>query len=120
MAATAPQPEECDKQGPDQCLTGTGGAGGTANAASAASAGKKSKSGTSTSGTSDLSTLGGPMSCNADTGVCVSVAAEAVSVSGEPEWTVQETIMAVSVLLFVLIIVAPPIMSRLVAARSKR
>jgi hypothetical protein len=60
------------------------------------------------------------MSCNADTGVCVSVAAEAVSVSGEPEWTVQETIMAVSVLLFVLIIVAPPIMSRLVAARSKR
>jgi len=120
LAATAPQPEECDKQGPDQCLTGTGGAGGTANAASAATAGKKSKSGGSSSGTSDLTTLGGPMSCNADTGVCVSVAAEAVSVSGEPQWTVQETIMALSVALFVLIIVAPPIMSRVVAARGKR
>ena len=120
LAATAPQPEECDKQGPDQCLTGTGGAGGTANSASAATAGKKSKSGSSTTGTSDLTTLGGPMSCNADTGVCVSVAAEGVSVSGEPQWTVQETIMALSVALFVLIIVAPPIMSRVVAARGKR
>jgi phosphate ABC transporter phosphate-binding protein len=26
LAATAPQPAECDKQGPDQCTTGTGGA----------------------------------------------------------------------------------------------
>ena len=123
LAATAPMPEECDKQGADQCLTGTGGAAATSNAAGGAAAGKTtSKSGSksgSSSGTSDLTTLGGPISCNADTGVCVSVVAEAVSVSGEPEWTVQETIMALSVILFVLIIVAPPIMSRVVAARSK-
>jgi phosphate ABC transporter phosphate-binding protein len=120
LAVTAPQPEECDKQGPDQCLTGTGGAAGTANSASASAASAKKKKSDSSSGTSDLSTLGGPMSCNADTGICVSVAAEAVSVSGEPQWTVQETIMALSVILFVLIIVAPPIMSRVVAARGKR
>ena len=121
LAAQAPQPEECDKQGPDQCLTGTGGAAGTANAAAstgAASAGKKTKSGSS--GTSDLTTLGGPMSCNADTGVCVSVAAEAVQVSGEPEWTIQDTVMATSVGLFLLVVVAPPIVSRAVRARSKR
>jgi hypothetical protein len=120
LALTAPQPEECDKKGDDQCLTGTGGAAGTANSASASAAGKTSKKNGSSSGTSDLTTLGGPISCNADTGVCVSVVADSVSVSGEPQWTVQETIMALSVILFVLIIVAPPIMSRVVAARGKR
>lgn len=34
LAATAPQPQACDKQGADQCLTGTGGAAGTATASS--------------------------------------------------------------------------------------
>jgi hypothetical protein len=59
------------------------------------------------------------MSCNADTGVCVSVAAEAFQLDGEPQWTVQQTIMTLSVVLLVLIVVAPPLVSRLVAARNK-
>jgi phosphate ABC transporter phosphate-binding protein len=120
LAAEAPQPEECDKQGADQCLTGTGGAAGTANSASGSkSSAGKSSTGKSSSGSSDLTTLGGPMSCNADTGVCVSVAAEAFQLDGEPQWTVQQTIMTLSVVLLVLIVVAPPLVSRLVAARNK-
>ncbi|HWH25618.1 MAG TPA: phosphate ABC transporter substrate-binding protein PstS [Pseudolysinimonas sp.] len=38
LAAQAPQPQACDKKGPDQCLTGTGGAKGTATAASGGAA----------------------------------------------------------------------------------
>jgi len=34
LANEAPQPQPCDKRGPDQCLTGTGGASGTTTAAS--------------------------------------------------------------------------------------
>lgn len=47
LAASAPQPQECDKRGADQCLTGTGGAADTATASSsgaAASSGTKDKS----------------------------------------------------------------------------
>lgn len=37
LANEAPQPQACDKKGPDQCLTGTGGASGTPTAGSSGS-----------------------------------------------------------------------------------
>ncbi len=39
LAATAPQPQACDKKGSDQCLTGTGGAADTVTAASTTTGG---------------------------------------------------------------------------------
>ena len=39
LAQTAPQPQACDKRGPDQCLTGTGGAAATATAPSSSGTG---------------------------------------------------------------------------------
>lgn len=68
LAATAPQPAECDKQGADQCTTGTGGApqetpitgsgagGSSAGAGSSASAAGKlaTKNGTSVTGSGSV------------------------------------------------------------------
>lgn len=59
LAATAPQPAECDKQGPDQCTTGTGGAiqetaisgsgaGGSASGSAGGAAGAAGKAGSKT------------------------------------------------------------------------
>ncbi len=42
LAATAPQPQACDKRGADQCLTGTGGAAGTVTEATTSSSGSGS------------------------------------------------------------------------------
>lgn len=66
LAATAPQPAECDKQGADQCTTGTGGAtqetaisgsgagGSSAGAGSSAAAAGKNGSKTGTTGTGSV------------------------------------------------------------------
>ncbi|MEN9751518.1 MAG: hypothetical protein RLZZ600_565, partial [Actinomycetota bacterium] len=56
--------------------------------------------------------ISGPMSCNADTGECVSVNAEAVKIDAEPGWTIGETIMLSAVLLLILIVLLPPVLSR--------
>lgn len=49
LAATAPQPAACDKQGADQCLTGTGGAAATSTASSSKSGGSAGGSAASAS-----------------------------------------------------------------------
>jgi phosphate ABC transporter phosphate-binding protein len=113
LAKTAPQPAECDKKGSAQCATGTGGA--------SASAG--GTTGTSTAGPSAGGTTGGvisgPMSCNADTGECVAVSAEAIKIEAEPSWTVGETIMAASVVLLIAIVLLPPVLSRILKREKK-
>jgi hypothetical protein len=58
------------------------------------------------------------MSCNADTGQCVAVNAEAIKIAAEPAWTVGETIMAASVLLLILIVLLPPVLSRVVKRKG--
>jgi phosphate transport system substrate-binding protein len=50
LAQTAPQPQGCDKQGPTQCSSGTGGASKTSTANSSGSGGSGSSSGSSGSG----------------------------------------------------------------------
>ena len=57
LATTAPQPQACDKQGPAQCATGTGGAAGTTTASSSSSS-NASKAGSTSSGASSGSTGG--------------------------------------------------------------
>jgi hypothetical protein len=52
------------------------------------------------------------MSCNADTGECVAVNAEAVSVEAEPAWGPAQSVMAGAVALLVLIIFVPPVINR--------
>jgi phosphate transport system substrate-binding protein len=54
LADTAPQPQACDKQGPTQCSSGTGGASGTSTAVSSGSggAGSSEASGSSSSSSS--------------------------------------------------------------------
>lgn len=47
LAQNAPQPAECDRRGPDQCLTGTGGASDTQTPASSATSGSGSSSSSS-------------------------------------------------------------------------
>jgi hypothetical protein len=106
LAKTAPQPAECDKKGSTQCATGTGGSSGSGGSTS----GGTSTAGPSTGGTGG--TISGPMSCNADTGECVSVHADAIKIDAEPSWTVGETIMLSSVLLLVLVVLLPPVLSR--------
>lgn len=111
LAKTAPMPAECDKQGSTQCGSGTGGA------AAAGSTGTSTAGATEEGGTGTNS-ISGPMSCNADTGQCVAVNAEAVSIDAEPGWTVGETIMTASVLLLIAIVLLPPVLSRVLQRRK--
>ena len=62
LAATAPQPQECDKRGADQCLTGTGGA---ADTATASSTGSGAVSGTGSGTKTGAGTTGAPESAGA-------------------------------------------------------
>jgi phosphate ABC transporter phosphate-binding protein len=119
LAKNAPQPQACDKQGATQCATGTGGAATTSNAAGGAAAGAAATGADGATGSgSSGNTITGPMSCNADTGQCVAVNAEAIKIAAEPAWTVGETIMAASVLLLILIVLLPPVLSRVVKRKG--
>jgi phosphate ABC transporter phosphate-binding protein len=51
LAATAPQPQACDKKGADQCLTGTGGAADTTTSGSSGGGSGSGTKGTGTKGT---------------------------------------------------------------------
>jgi phosphate ABC transporter phosphate-binding protein len=115
LAKNAPQPSECDKQGAtSQCTTGTGGAAGGSSGGTDSLGTGTSTDGTSTDGTGGTggASISGPMSCNADTGECVAVNAEAVSVEAEPAWGPAQSVMAGAVALLVLIIFVPPVINR--------
>ena len=89
LAEKAPQPQECDKQGPNQCATGTGGAkkistpvnpsasggssGGTTGGSTTggSTTGETTTGGTTTGGsTTGGTTDGGALVCDPDTGEC--------------------------------------------------
>ncbi len=113
LAKNAPQPADCDKKGSTQCASGTGGSAG-AGSNGGTSAGGTTTGGTDATGGAGASgnSISGPMSCNADTGQCVAVTADAVKISAEPSWTVGNTIMAAAVLLLIMIVLLPPVLSR--------
>jgi phosphate ABC transporter phosphate-binding protein len=124
LAAQAPQPQACDKKGPTQCLTGTGGASGTSTAAgggtSTAGSGSDSQAGSESDGAtgSDLETLpddvqtvggGGGGRERIVAGESVTLASRSV-----PAWNV--VFMVLAVLLALAAVVLPPIVGRRRAA----
>jgi phosphate ABC transporter phosphate-binding protein len=162
LATTAPQPAACDKQGPTQCSTGTGGAKKTSTAVFAAAGGTSTGSGSSATagaggtGTGGGSGGGGPggggsgssgtgtatgggtgtttgatgkSRIDPDTGQAVSngngsqsaqeIAATPVSTSAAFGSSDQAVLMVLSALLLIGTVLAPPLVSRLLAARRK-
>jgi hypothetical protein len=129
LAKNAPQPAACDKQGAEQCTIATGGApgsvatGGTSDGSSSgSSSGGSSGSGASGStagGTGTTGSLantggggavgGGPVSCEADTGVCTNVVALPIEVAGSSSWGIQQTLMLSAVLVFLGLVIVPPL-----------
>jgi phosphate ABC transporter phosphate-binding protein len=86
LAATAPLPSACDKQGPTQCTTGTGGAAAVATAVSpgSAAATAAAKAGTSASGGSAATGTG-----TAGSGTGTGTAAGAAGAAGSSSSTTE-------------------------------
>lgn len=131
LAQRAPQPQECDKLGPTQCTTGSGGAR-TATAAPGASSGpgaaaaaargpSTGASGTGTGVVTDATAGGatGPL-CDPDTGVCTSgeggdilasggLAATATPtlLAGSSGWSAAQTLAALVTALTLTLVLAP-------------
>ncbi|WP_309619926.1 phosphate ABC transporter substrate-binding protein PstS [Salinibacterium sp.] len=123
LAATAPQPQACDKKGGDQCLTGTGGAADTPTASSGGAAAAASAAGTAgakpgatgaaggAAGTSSPADPNGEATGLAAGGIAV-VAGSPIDLPGKglPVGTLMLMVMAVIVALAVVLL--PPVYSR--------
>ena len=134
LAKNAPLPPECDKQGPTQCATGTGGVNSTptATASGGAPAGSGKGAGTgattggaadTSAGTADAAAVGGDGSggeCvpDPDTGLCpagsegsgsalVQGAVTTTLLSNAGGWSSSQTLMIVVFGLILLLILAP-------------
>jgi hypothetical protein len=138
LAKKAPQPAACDKQGSTQCTVGTGGAGASTPSSNGGgdSGGESSGSGsgtgtdsagggtegsdTSMAGTGAATVGGGPVSCEADTGVCTNVVALPVEVEGTSSWGIQQTLMLAAVLFFLGLVVIPPLIGTSMNRRKRQ
>ncbi len=121
LAVSAPQPAACDKQGPNQCTTGTAGAKGTPTATSGSGTGGSSAgggaaggagTGTGAAGTGGAGT--GTGTGGTDTGGTGSAnAARATPYTlADDGWGGQQTVMLIAGALLVLAVVAPPLIVR--------
>ena len=136
LAETAPDPPACDKQGPTQCTTGTGGAAavstpvsaGSPLAAAAAASGSSGSSGASggstTSGAAGVGAAAakaggaGAQSCAGSAVACAASGAAATSVDAKPEplpatlivatgWSWDQYLMLLVALLVLAVILIP-------------
>lgn len=132
LAQTAPFPPACDKQGPTQCTTGTGGAvASTAvsntSARAALVASGAAPAGTSangaTSAASDGATTTTVASCDPAAQNCAQSAASAGSSSSAPEsnpqelaaatgWTSDQTLLLIAGVILLALIVVPGLLAR--------
>ncbi|MEN9740074.1 MAG: phosphate transporter substrate-binding protein PstS [Actinomycetota bacterium] len=118
LAKKAPMPPECDKKGSTQCTTGTGGASGTTASGGASSGtGDAGDFGTNGSGGSGGGIVGipvgnGPIACDADTGVCQNVVAEATNIDNRAGWGFAQTGMLIAVVFIVGMVLLPPFIVR--------
>lgn len=132
LAATAPQPADCDKQGPTQCSTGTGGApadtpvtgtggGGTATSGSAAGAGGASggsAGAAGAAGSADAAAAAGEAVYDANGNLVsgsLTVAGSAVSAPftlPEDGWRPPMGVMIGAAVLLCAAIIVPPLVSR--------
>lgn len=136
LAATAPQPPACDKQGGTQCVEGTGGAqeatastgsggvsGGANSAAAAAGSGSAATAGSSAAAAGSPSGSAGDAPVYDANGNLVSGAGGAVNAAvsspftlADNGWGVPQTAMLAAGLLMVAAVLIPPIVGR----RSRR
>jgi len=124
LANEAPQPQACDKRGPDQCLTGTGGASDTSTAAS--SGGSTASASGGTAGTGGTGAAGTTGADGADTlqqttagGVTGLSAGGSPIVSGSPVTLSSRSVPFPSLMLMILAtvlalsaVLLPPIIAR--------
>ena len=124
LAATAPQPQACDKKGSDQCLTGTGGS----KASTAASAGTGTSGTKPTAGTAAAAGTAGAVTATASGGTSVDKDGSAVVdltssasriVSGAPFELPKQglglpavLLMSAAVLALLLFMLLPPLIGR--------
>ncbi len=130
LAVTAPQPAACDKQGPNQCTTGTAGAKGTSTAVTGSGSGGNSAGGSGGSGTgtgtgtgsTGTGASGGTGSgtgagdgsgTGTGTGAGSGDAARATPYTlADDGWGGQQTAMLIAAGLLVLAVVLPPLVVR--------
>ncbi|MEL4320230.1 phosphate ABC transporter substrate-binding protein PstS [Leifsonia sp. YIM 134122] len=126
LAVTAPQPAECDKQGPDQCTTGTAGApaetpitgtggGGSASGGPAAAGGGTAAAGAG-AGSGTASATDATYDANGDlVSGSASVAGAAVSAPftvDDSGWGTPQILMSVAAALLLAATLLPPLLSR--------
>ncbi|MFF2051041.1 phosphate ABC transporter substrate-binding protein PstS [Leifsonia sp. NPDC058194] len=135
LAATAPQPAACDKQGPDQCTTGTagarntptattGGGKGGSSAEAGGSGGSGGAGGAAAGGTGGDGTaaLDGSTGTTDETQLTSANAARATPFAlADDGWGGQQTVMLIAAGFLVLAIVLPPLLfSRLRRSRGSQ
>jgi phosphate ABC transporter phosphate-binding protein len=120
LAATAPQPAECDKKGPTQCATGTAGAtqdtpvtgtggGGSANGGTGGGGSSDGTGGDSGTGDAGFDENGNPL--GGDNASANGAVSKPFSVDDSEMGPSQWLMIAAAVLLFA-VILAPPFISR--------
>jgi phosphate ABC transporter phosphate-binding protein len=117
------------KGGSSSSSAGSGSSGGTTTDATGTDAGTGTgattsdgttvASGTTTNNVSSASTVqDGTLSCDADSGACTAVAAQAVAVDSDG-WGTQQSFMAAAVALAVGIVILPPVVAALARRRRR-
>ena len=128
LAVSAPQPADCDKQGPNQCTTGTAGAAsiptaisgsGTGGSASGGSGGGSAAAGSAGAATAGAGAAGGAASYDANGALVSGSAASAGGAAVSTPFTLasstfgsQQYIMLAAGALLLLAIVLPPFLSK--------
>ena len=146
LADTAPQPQDCDKQGTTQCASGTGGAKKTSTPVKAGTGGSSSAAGGAKSGTSAAKGATGPSAAtgsggssgagvtadqlaagidpvtgdvvSSDTGAA-SVSALPTTLAAESGWSHSQTLIALALILTLALVFAPGVVARLVSKREQ-
>src|SRR5262249_55025499 len=98
LADTAPQPQACDKQGPTQCATGTGGASKTTTKVKPSATGPSNNAaGGASGGAGANETAAGATpatTCDPDTGQCTGAAATGGGAGATTDATAVPTVLA--------------------------
>ncbi len=119
LAATAPQPPECDKKGSDQCAAGTGGAAGTpTGTGSGAGTGGTGTDGGAGDGSGSGTDGGTGAGTGSGSGAGYDPVARRYQVTDPGMGASQWTMLAAGVLLVALIVLPPFLSRRLRAARG--
>lgn len=145
LAKNAPFPQECDKRGPAQCATGTGGvkqvatpvAAGASGGATPGTGAAGTGAATGGSGTGDASGPDGAAeTCDPDTGLCTTAGAALVDTAGDVAggtqamatttllagssgWSASQTLMVVVAVLMLILVLGPPALWRSLAAKER-